>query len=148
MTADRRAGASDVVRFVTIALVLVEGGIHLQQYEGPLHQVPTINTLFLLNAISAAVLALALAVTRDRLAILLALGAAGMSVVALVSLAISRTSLLFDYSEPTLRFAVALAAIVEVTVVVVAAVFVALRIRQWSPGARSLDRRTPPADVA
>ena len=48
---------SDQLRFLAIGLLLCEGGIHLQQYESFLHLVPTINTLFLLNAISAAVIA-------------------------------------------------------------------------------------------
>ena len=52
--------ACDAVRVLAVALLLVEGGIHLQQYEGPLHAVPTISTLFVLNAVGAAVLALVL----------------------------------------------------------------------------------------
>ncbi len=130
MTASPGARAGDGVRLGVIALILVEGGIHLQQYEGILHQVPTINTLFVLNAVGAALLALGLSITGDRLAILLALGVAGMSVVALVSLAIARASVLFDYSEPTVRLAVTLSAFVELAAVLAAAAFVALRIRE------------------
>jgi amino acid permease len=127
-----RLTSSDGLRFLTIALVLFEGGIHLQQYEGALHRVPTINALFLANAISVALIALALAVSRDRVGILLALAAIGMTVVALVSLAISRASTLFGYSEPTLRAPVVLAVAVEMGVVVAAAAFVAARIADIS----------------
>lgn len=104
--------------------------MHLQQYESFLHSVPTINTLFLLNAVSAALTALTLAASRNSIAILLALGTIGMSVVALVSLAIARESVLFSYSEPTLRFPVLFAALVELATVLVASRFVAARIRE------------------
>jgi len=121
---------SDRLRFVAIGLLLCEGGVHLQQYESFLHSVPTINTLFLLNAVSAALIALALAASRDLTAIVLALGAIGMTVVALVSLAIARESVLFNYSEPTIRFPVVFAALVELATVLVASRFVAARIRE------------------
>lgn len=126
---------ADRLRFVAIGLLLCEGGVHLQQYVGVLHAVPTISTLFLLNAIGAAVLALGLAATRDRVAVLLALGAIGMTLVGLVSLAIARASVLFNYSEPTLRAAVLFAALVELGTVLVASRFVATRIRELSAAA-------------
>ena len=121
---------SDRIRFLAIGLLLCEGGVHLQQYESFLHSVPTINTLFLLNAISAALIALALAASRNQIAILLAIGAIGMTVTGLVSLAIARQSVLFNYSEPTLRFPVLFAALVELATVLVASRFVALRLRE------------------
>jgi hypothetical protein len=121
---------SDRLRFLAIGLLQCEGGVHLQQYESFLHSVPTINTLFLLNAVSAALTALTLAASRNSIAILLALGTIGMSVVALVSLAIARESVLFSYSEPTLRFPVLFAALVELATVLVASRFVAARIRE------------------
>jgi hypothetical protein len=121
---------SDRIRFLAIGLLLCEGGVHLQQYESFLHSVPTINTLFLLNAVSAAVIALALAACRNEIAILLAISAIGMTVTGLVSLAIARQSVLFNYSEPTLRFPVLFAALVELATVLVASRFVALRLRE------------------
>ena len=130
MTPTAKLSRSDRLRFLAIGLLLLEGGVHLQQYTGLLHSVPTINTLFLLNAVSAALLALALAASRDHVAILLALVAIGMTVVALVSLAIARESVLFNYSEPTLRFPVLFAALVELATVLVASRFVALRLRE------------------
>ncbi|MGI8921687.1 MAG: hypothetical protein ACR2HD_08490 [Solirubrobacteraceae bacterium] len=128
-----RLRSSDGLRFVAIALLLVEGGIHLQQYEGALHSVPTINTLFLMNAISAALIALAFAASRNRVAILLALAGIGMTVVALVSLAVARVTVLLQYSEPTLRPPVVFAAFVELGVVLVGAAFVAKRIAELTP---------------
>jgi hypothetical protein len=107
---------SDRLRFLAIGLLQCEGGVHLQQYESFLHSVPTINTLFLLNAVSAALTALTLAASRNS--------------IALVSLAIARESVLFSYSEPTLRFPVLFAALVELATVLVASRFVAARIRE------------------
>ena len=52
------------------------------------------------------------------------------SVVALVSLAIARESVLFSYSEPTLRFPVLFAALVELATVLAASRFVAVRARE------------------
>ena len=46
MSARTDSTAADGLRLVAVALLLVEGGIHLQQVEGPLNAVPTINTLF------------------------------------------------------------------------------------------------------
>lgn len=126
----RTTKRSNHARYLAIGLVLFEGGIHLQQYESFLHSVPTINTLFLLNAVSAGLIALALAASRNQVAILLALGAIGMTVVALISLAIARESVLFNYSEPTLRFPVLLAALVELATVLAASRFVAARARE------------------
>lgn len=145
MSSATRFERTDLLRFLVIALLLVEGGIHLQQYEGTLHSVPTINTLFLLNAIGAALIALPLAVVRDRLAILLALSVAGMSVVALASLAIARASTLFNYSEPTLRGAVTFAALVELAAVIAAATFVVSRIAELKHGAEEQQRVAVPA---
>jgi hypothetical protein len=121
---------SDAVRVLAVALLLVEGAIHLQQYEGPLHAVPTINALFVLNAVGAAVIALVLAGSRGYLAVLGALAAAGLTLGALVSLAITRAGTLFDYSEPTLRAAVIYAAAVEVAVVLALAVFLLMSLRE------------------
>ncbi|HWF49551.1 MAG TPA: hypothetical protein VG294_02810 [Solirubrobacteraceae bacterium] len=130
MTPTTKLRGSDRLRFLVIGLLLGEGGVHLQQFESFLRSVPTINTLFLLNAIGAAMLALALAASRDRVAILVALGAVGMTVVGLASLAIARASVLFNYSEPTLRFPVLFAALVELATVLVASRFIAKRIRE------------------
>jgi len=120
---------SDALRVLAVALLLVEGGIHLQQYEGPLNAVPTISTLFVLNAIGAAAIALVLAGSRGVASVLGSLAGLGLTLGALVSLAISRTGMLFAYSEPTLRAAVSFAALVELAVVVVLVAFVLVRRR-------------------
>jgi hypothetical protein len=124
MTGTRAWTPSDGLRLLAVALLLVEGAIHLQQYEGPLHAVPTINALFVLNALGAAGIGLVLAGSRGHVAVLGALAGLGLTLGALVSLAITRTGTLFSYSEPTLRPAVGLAAIVELAVVYALAAFV------------------------
>jgi len=129
MNAGRAFGPADGLRLLAVALLLVEGAIHLQQYEGPLNAVPTINTLFVLNAVGAAAIALVLAASRERVAVLGALAGLGLTLGALVSLAISRAGTLFDYSEPMLRTAVTLAAIVELAAVLALSGFVLARLR-------------------
>lgn len=127
---------ADALRVLAVALLLVEGAIHLQQVEGPLNAVPTISTLFLLNAIGAAAIALVLAGSRGFVSVLGALAGLGLTLGALVSLAISRASVLFEYSEPTLRPAVVFAALVELAAVLALAAFVLVRRRESAPGAR------------
>jgi hypothetical protein len=111
VTGRRAWTPSDGLRLLAVALLLVEGAIHLQQYEGPLHAVPTINALFVLNALGAAGIGLVLAGSRGHVAVLGALAGLGLTLGALVSLAITRTGTPFSYSDPTLRAAVGSAAI-------------------------------------
>jgi hypothetical protein len=136
MTGRRAWTTSDGLRVIAVALLLVEGAIHLQQYEGPLNAVPTINTLFVLNAIGAAAIALVLAGSRGVVSVLGSLAGLGLTLGALVSLAISRAGTLFDYSEPTLRAAVSLAAFVELAVVAALVAFVLVRRRENSAAVR------------
>lgn len=119
--------STDGLRFLAVALLLVEAGIHLQQYVGPLHDVPTISTLFVLNAIGGAAIALVLSADRGLAGALAALAGIGMTLGALVSLAIARASTIFDYSEPTLRTAVTFAAIVELAAVLALCGFLVAR---------------------
>jgi hypothetical protein len=135
---------ADLVRYLAVVLLLVTGGIHLQQFEGPLRPVPTIGPLFVLNAIGAAALALALAGLRGDLAKLAALAAIVMTIGDLAGLAISRVTVLFNYSEPTLRPAVTLAGVVEVVAVAALGAFV-LMDDGTSPGIRP--RTARPAAV-
>lgn len=130
MSRSRAATASDGPRLLAIALLLIEGAIHLQQYEGPLRAVPTINTLFVLNALGAATLALMLAGSRGSVGFVASFAALGLTLGALVSLAITRAGTLFAYSEPTLRTAVVLAAAVELAVVLALTAYLLARRRE------------------
>ena len=123
---------ADALRLLAVALLLAEGAIHLQQYEGPLNAVPTIDGLFVLNSIGAAGIGLVLAGSRGPVSVLGALAGLGLTLGALVSLAITRVGTLFAYSEPTLRAAVGLAAIVELAAVFALAAFLLARRREGS----------------
>ncbi len=136
MTGRRTWAVSDTLRLLAVALLLAEGAIHLQQYEGPLNAVPTINALFVLNAVGAAALALVLAGSRGQPSVLAALAGLGLTLGALVSLAISRAGTLFAYSEPTLRAAVGFAAAVELATVLALVAFVLSRRRRSTLSAR------------
>jgi len=115
--------ATDALRLVAVVLLLAQAGIHLQQYEGPLNAVPTIGPLFMLNAAGAGAIALVLAGSRGSVALLGSLAGLGLTLGALVSLAITRAGTLFDYSEPTLRAAVLASALVELALVLTLAGF-------------------------
>lgn len=132
MTREPGLNASDVLRVLAIALILFEAGIHLQQYEGPLRSVPTINTLFVLNALGGAAIALVLVASRREVAVLAALAGLGLTLGALVSLAIARTSTLFAYSEPILRPAVLLASLVELAAALALVGFVLTYLGDWA----------------
>ena len=122
----RRAGA--------VALLAV-GAVHLQQYLDGYDVLPTIGTMFLLNAIGAGVVgvALLLPVERwfgERIAGLIALGAVAIAVGSLIALFIAETSILFGFSEDGYDTAVVIAIASEVaTVVLLAPVAVANLVR-------------------
>jgi hypothetical protein len=108
--------------------VLAMGAVHLQQYIGAgYHSIPTIGTLFLLNAIGASIVGIGLLVPVERefsartghAAVgALALAGVAMSAVALVSLFISESSSLFGFSESGYRTAIVFAIVVEAAAIV------------------------------
>ncbi len=117
--------SSDALRYAGAVLTLVVGAIHLQQYAVLIKDVPTIGELFLLNAAGAAVIA-AMLVTGVR--VLGAVGGILLSVGAIVSILIARTSGgLFDYMEPTFRTPVTLSVVAEVAAVLVLGAYLVAR---------------------
>ena len=144
----RRAGA--------VALLAV-GAVHLQQYYGDNYRVlPTIGPLFLLNGISAGVVALGLLLpierlagerTGERLVGLLALGGVAIAVGSLIALFIAETSVLFGFSENGFSTPIVIAIVSEVAAtVLLAPVAVANLVRsfsdrggapRWRPGPHS-----------
>lgn len=112
-TADR---TSTALRLLGAALVLVVGGVHLQQYYELLRFVPTVGTMFLANAVGAVVVA-GLLLTRYR--VLGALAGIGLALGSIGALAASRYVGLFGYTEPTLRDPVALSLAAEVAAALV-----------------------------
>jgi len=96
------------IRRLGALTLLIVGGVHLQQYLAGYSVVPTIGALFVLNAISAAVVAVGLLAPLERMfsvrradlatGLLSALGAM-IAVGALIALFISESQPLFGFME-------------------------------------------------
>jgi hypothetical protein len=115
-----------VMRQVGVLAVLVTGAVHLQQYLGEYHEVPTIGPLFLLNAIGAGVVAVGLLIPlqrwlgerRGEIAVgMLALGGVAIGLGSLIGLYIAETSTLFGFSEGTLETVMWIAIVAEAAAV-------------------------------
>lgn len=119
MTTSTRAAGGDILRYLGVAAILVVGGVHLQQYESFISEVPTIGTLFVLNAVGAAGVALGITAFRGKLAALAAAAGAGLSIGALVSIVIALNGTIFGYSEPTGRPSITIAIGAEIVSVIV-----------------------------
>ncbi len=104
-------------RRLAAVLILVVGAVHLQQYADFIRDVPTIGTLFALNAVGAGVIVAMLTVPRMR--VLAAIGGIGLCLGSLVSVALSFTSSgIFEYTEQSLRTPIAIAIAAEVAGVI------------------------------
>lgn len=116
------------MRFSGALAVLGVGAIHLQQYIGADYRaIPTIGTLFLLNAIASALVGLALLAPIKRLLAahradatvgMLALAAVAIAIGSLVALFISESGSLFGFAESGYRTPIVLAIIAEAATVV------------------------------
>ncbi|MGA9859345.1 MAG: hypothetical protein WBQ18_15885 [Solirubrobacteraceae bacterium] len=102
------------LRGLTALLLVLVAGVHFQQYVQFMSQVPTVGVLFLLNAAGGAGLAVAVLSADPRVRTLATVGALGLSAGSLVSIVIALQSSFFGYAEPTLRFPIVLAIVVEV----------------------------------
>ncbi len=116
------------LRLIGVLAILVTGAVHLQQYLGDYHAIPTIGPLFLLNAIGSGVVAVGLLLPVERwlgerrgeIAVgLLALAGAAIGLGALISLYIAETSTLFGFSEGTLETVMWIAIVAEAAAVAV-----------------------------
>jgi hypothetical protein len=111
------------LRILGALAVLAMGAVHLQQYIGAgYHAIPTIGTLFLLNAIGSGIVGIGLLLPVERALSArparatvgaLALAAVAMSAAALVSLFISESGSLFGFSESGYRTAIVVAIVAE-----------------------------------
>lgn len=129
LQATRRVGA--------LALLAV-GAVHLQQYIGADYRsIPTIGTLFMLNAIGAAVVGLALLAPVERLFRdrkgdlvlgLLALAAVAIAVGALISIFIAENGALFGFSETGYSTAIVVAIAAEAVTTVLLAPVAAIKL--------------------
>jgi hypothetical protein len=118
---------------VTGALALLAMGvIHLEQYLGAGYsEIRTIGTLFLLNFIGAALVALGLILPLDRMAnglhTLLALAGAAMAATSIVFLLISESATIFGFRESGYSAAIVLALLAEGVAVLALFGFLATR---------------------
>jgi hypothetical protein len=115
-----------MMRRIGVLAILVTGAVHLQQYLGGYHEVPTIGPLFLLNAIGSGAVAVGLLIPLQRwlgerrgdVAVgLLALGGVAIGLGSLISLYIAETSTLFGFSEGTLETVMWIAIVAEAAAV-------------------------------
>ncbi len=111
------------MRFLGALAILAVGAIHLQQYIGADYRaIPTIGTLFLLNAIASAIVGIGLLAPIKRAVVahradvalaLLALAAVAIAVGSLVALVISETGSLFGFTESGYRLPIVVAIVAE-----------------------------------
>jgi hypothetical protein len=111
-----------LARYLGAAALLAVGLDHLQQRSAAHYAaIPTIGTLFLLNFVSATVVAVGLALPLGRLggpagrrlAALLALSGVGIAAGAVAGLLISETTGLFGFVEDGYRSAIVLSLVLE-----------------------------------
>lgn len=114
-------------RLVAAALLLVEGGVHLREWEQGLREIPTIGPLFLVNVAASVLIALWLALRSDHLAVLAGIG---LSFGTFVGFLITRYGSLFQYSETRWRPSAVLAAVVEVAAGLILCAVAARRLRE------------------
>jgi hypothetical protein len=103
--------------------LLAAGAVHLQQYLGAgYHSIPTIGTLFVLNAAGSAIVGIGLlapierALTPRRAELWiggLALTAVAIAVASLIALFVSESGSLFGFSETGYRAAIVVAIVAE-----------------------------------
>jgi hypothetical protein len=119
--------------------ILGVGAVHLQQYSIGYSTVPTIGTLFLLNAISAGVVGFGLLLPLGRMldrrrgdaAVgVLALAGVGIAVGSLIALFITETGTLFGFSEGGYRTVIDIAIAVEALATVLLTPVAAVSIRR------------------
>jgi len=130
------------LRFLGAVAVLGVGAVHIDQYFAVHYEVvPVIGTLFLLNLIGAAAIALLLILPTERLlgvAVvgLLALAGIALAVTSGVFLLVSEHTTLFGFMENGYRTAIVLSFIAEgATVALLGAYLVALVGHRGGPAA-------------
>jgi hypothetical protein len=131
-----------LTRYLGAVAVLAVGVDHLEQYYVDYYRaVPTIGTLFVLDFISAAVIAVGLVLplgrlTRrlgDRLLTLLALAGIGIGAGTLAGLLVSENAGLFGFMEAGYRSAIVLSIVLDVAAAALLAAFLALRALSQAP---------------
>jgi hypothetical protein len=139
----RRTGVT-VARYAGALALLAVGLDHLQQYSAESYSaIPTIGTLFLLNFISAAALAVALTAPVEklpgrggRLALpLLAGGGIAVAAGSLAGVIVSESTGLFGFMETGYRSAIVVSITLEVGTIVLLLAYLVLRLAPSGEGA-------------
>ena len=123
-----------LARYLGAAALLAVGLDHLQQRSAAHYAaIPTIGTLFLLNFVSATIVAVGLAMPLERLRgpagrrlpALLALSGIGIAAGAVAGLLISETTGLFGFAEDGYRSAIVLSLMFEGATIVLLGTYLA-----------------------
>jgi hypothetical protein len=141
-------------RFIGALSMLGVGAVHLQQYATGYSAVPTIGTLFLLNAISAGGVGFGLLLPLQRMlgpsrgngAVgVLALAGGAVALGSLAALFISETSTLFGFSEDGYDTPIVIAITVEAVATVLLTPLAAISFRRTlaQPAQRAQRPRRP-----
>lgn len=110
------------MRFLGAVAILAVGAIHIQQYIGAdFRAIPTVGTLFLLNAIASAIVGIGLLAPINRTAgpradaaiALLSLAGLSIAIGSLIALFISENGGLFGFTESGYRAPVVVAIVAE-----------------------------------
>jgi hypothetical protein len=143
------ASTTTLTRYLGAVAVLAVGVDHIEQYYVDYYRaVPTIGTLFVLDFISATVIAVGLLLplrrlTRrfgDRLLTLLALAGIGIGAGTLAGLLVSENVGLFGFMEVGYHSAIVLSIVFDVAAVALLSAFLALRAVSHGPRRHSLAR--------
>jgi hypothetical protein len=139
------------VRLLGALSVLGVGAVHLQQYAGNGYSgVPTIGTLFLLNAIGAGIVGFGLLAPWHRLlderranVAVSALSLAGLAIAvgSLIALFISESGTLFGFAEHDYRSIIIVAIVVEAAAAVLLTPLAAISIRRAASARSPRDPR-------
>ena len=130
---------SRAARFVGALSILGVGAVHLERYGNGYSTIPTIGTLFLLNAISAGIVGFGLLLPLERAlgprrgngAVgVLALAGVGIAVGSLVALFVSESTTLFGFSEHGYGTPMVIAIALEAVATVLLAPLAAISIRR------------------
>jgi hypothetical protein len=123
----RRSAIAGIALFLGAASLVVSGVDHLQQYyANDYRTIPTIGVLFLLNFVSAVVVAAALVAPIGRVAgryadairAFLAVAGIGIAVLSLAALFVSESGSLFGFTENGYRMPIVVAIASEVAAAV------------------------------
>ncbi len=147
-----------LTRYLGAAALLAVGLDHLEQRTVAHYAaIPTIGTLFLLNFVSATVVAVGLALPLERLGgpaarlpALLALGGVGIAAGSIAGLLISETSGLFGFTEYGYRSAIVLSLVFEGAAIALLGAYLAyaVAVRQRDHGTMPASGRAGSSNIA